>query len=201
MADIIINSFWQWFVHHEAQTRSAYDRGDIEQLDALLSNRVADVADGSGWEVGPYALPGYSLVLAPGASERVAVCRRVVGAAPAIDGWSFFAGCPPKDMLSLELEIDGTMVRCDAWHFRLTSYNRGEFVGLDIYFEPSDAPPIGKEDYTCELLVKSLVGESVSLERVGYIQYHCVESVDRVEHSTLMKFLRPQLEQILSPMQ
>jgi hypothetical protein len=201
MNDTDINSFWRWFEDHEAKIRSAYDRGDVQALDALLSDRVAEIADGSGWEVGPYALPGYSLVLAPGARDHVAVCRRVVDLAPAIEGWSFFAGCPPKEMLSLELEIEGTMVCCDAWRYRLTSYNRGEFADLDIYFEPSDAPPSGKEEDTCELLVKSLIGEAVSLERVGHIQYHCVESIDTLEHSTPMKFLRPHIEQILSPMQ
>lgn len=201
MANAQISAFWQWFLNHEAQIRAAYDRDDLQALDALLSDRVAEIAGGAGWEMGPYALPGYTLVLAPGTRDRIPVCREVIDAAPDLAEWSFFAGLPPKEMVSLELEIGGAVVCCDAWRYRLTAYNRGEFVDLDIFFEPDVAPPGEKEEETCELLVQSLVGETVALERIGYIQHHRVDSVDAVENASAMKYLRPHLEQVLSPLQ
>lgn len=55
--------FWSWFIENERFLREAYDEGDADGLDKLLSPRVRQVAKGLGWEMGPYSLPSHTLVL------------------------------------------------------------------------------------------------------------------------------------------
>lgn len=192
--------FWDWFRANETALRVAYDEGDFDRLDALVSGRVDALTIDIGWEMGPYALPDHSFVLSPGNRESIAICREIVDVAPDLPGWRFFAGKPAKDLLSLTIEVEGTKVCADNWRYRLTSYNGGEFVDLEIFFEAADAPPPEIENIACELLVESLLGELMSLERVGDIDYTCVDSVAEVERTTGFRFLKRQLDEILAPL-
>lgn len=191
--------FWDWFRANETAIHAAYDQGEVERLDTLISERVDALASGIGWEIGPYFLPDHSFVLSPGKRERIEICRAIVAAAPDIPGWRFFAGKPAKDLLSLTIEVEGTEVCADNWHYRVTSYGGGEFVDLEIFYEKADAPPPKKEELACELLVESLLGELMSLERVGYIDHSCVHRVSEVERATEFRFLKMHLYEVLAP--
>ena len=192
-------SFWNWFRVNEAALREAYDEGEVERLDALISGRVGALASGIGWEMGPYSLPDHGFVISPGKRERIEICRAIVDAAPKLPGWRFFAGKPAKDLLSLTIEVDGIEVCADNWHYKLTSHRGGEFVDLEIFYEAADAPPPEKEGIACELLVESLLGELTSMERVGYIDFSCVGQISEVERSTELRFLRRHLDDALAP--
>jgi hypothetical protein len=194
-----MNDFWVWFSRVETKLRKAYEEGDIDRLEALISGRLDALASGIGWEMGPYALPHHSFVISPGNRERIEICKAIVDCAPALPGWRFFAGKPAKDLLSLTIDVDGAEVCADNWRYRLTSYNGGEFVDLEIFFEADDAPPSEKEDIACELLVESLLGELVSLERVGYIENSRVDRVSDVERTAELRFLKEQLDEVLAP--
>lgn len=99
----------------------------------------------------------------------------------------------PKPVLRL------TRLRnADSWVFRMTSYNGGEFADLEIFFEPSAAPSLGKEATLCELVVEALVGEELRLERIGEITPVSVPDVRAIENTTAMKHLRPHLIEALS---
>ena len=193
-------SFWEWFGANEARFREAYDDGDVESLDALISREVDALAIGIGWEMGPHSLPDHSFVLSPGRRGRVEICRKIVGVAPELPGWRFFAGKPAKDLLSLTVQVEGTAVCADNWRYRLTSYGGREFVDIEIFYEEVDAPPPDLEELACELLVESLLGELVSLERVGYIDYACVDRVSGIERTSEFRFLRKQLDDVLAPL-
>lgn len=195
-------TFWDWFRVNEAAIRAAYDQGEVQRLDTLISEKVdALAASGIGWEIGPYFLPDHSFVLSPGKRERIEICRAIVAAAPKLPGWRFFAGKPAKDLLSLTIEVEGAEVCADNWHYRLTSYGGGEFVDLEIFYEAADAPPPDKEGVACELLVESLLGELMSLERVGYIDHSCVPRVSEVGRTTEFRFLKVNLDEVLAPIQ
>lgn len=193
-------AFWSWFQLNEQRIAHAYDAGDSNMLEDLLSERVALAAFGAGWEIGPYALPLNAFVVSPGKRELVAVCRDLVAAAPDIPGWRFFAGKPPKDLRSLTIEISGNEVRADHWHYRLTSYGDGEFVDLELFYEECDLPAPVDAELAGELLVEALIGETVSLERVGEIQLVLVSKVGGVEHSTPLRFLKEHLNEVLAPL-
>lgn len=191
--------FWSWFAANEERLRRAYDCGDTDCLDVLLSPPLRDLAPDLGWEIGPYALPEYSFVLSPGGRKLVELTRRIVELAPRVPGWRVFAGKPPKDLLSLTFERGDVEVCADNWRYRLTSQNRGEFVDIEVFFEKADAPPDGEESFLCELVLEALVGELVSLERIGDVTHKCVADVSAVERATPMRHLKEHLCGVLAP--
>jgi hypothetical protein len=191
-------AFWSWFLASEAQIRSAYEAGSAERLDQLISPELAKLSSRLGWELGPYALPKYAFVLAPKSREDLAIARQVAEAAPQMAQWTIYCGKPPKDLIKLIFEVDGAEVCCDDWRYRMTAYNNGEFVDLEIFFEESTAPPNGKEDVLCELLVEALVGQAISLERIGCIDNSEVPDVEQVDRATPMRYLRRHLDDVLS---
>lgn len=191
--------FWDWFVDNERFVREAYDGGDLNRLDMLLSPSVRQVAKGLGWEMGPYSLPNHTLVLSPGSRELTTLCRTLIGSAPKVDGWCFLAGKPAKDLISISFELAGLEVCADGWRYRLTSYNNGEFVDIDLLYEASDAPPPGKEEVFCELVIEALVGEMTALERVGYVNHRAVADLEAEERATPLRYLKAHLDEVLSP--
>ncbi|HET6827424.1 MAG TPA: hypothetical protein VFH35_02010 [Ramlibacter sp.] len=196
-----IQAFWTWFQANEPVIQRAYDDGDTATLDALLSPKVEEVVPGAGWEMGPYALPSNALVFSPGVREKVAVCRDLVRAAPEIAGWTFFAAKPPKELTSLVVHVDGHEVCADRWSYRMTSYGGGEFVDLEIFFEDADSPEPANVELAAELLIEALVGEMISLERIGAIDTLCVPDTSAVERATPLRFLKNHLDQVLAPLQ
>lgn len=112
--------------------------------------------------------------------------------------WTIYCDKPPKDLSKLIIEVHGAEVCCDDWRYRMTAYNNGEFVDHEIFFEESTAPPDGKEDVLCELLVEALVGQAISLERIGCIDNSGVPDVEQVDRATPMRHLRRHLDDVLS---
>lgn len=191
-------AFWSWFLANEARIRSAYKAGSSVGLDQLISPEVAKLSSRLGWELGPYALPKHAFVIAPKSREDLAIARQVAEAAPQLAEWAIYCGKPPKELNKLIFKIDGAEVCCDDWRYRMTAYNNGEFVDLEVFFEESTAPPDGKEDVLCELLVEALVGQAVALERIGYVEHFQVPDVGQVDRATPMRYLRPHLDDVLS---
>jgi len=194
-----VDAFWGWFVTHEQQVRDAYDSHNTEWLDAELSGRVARLARGTKWEIGPYSLPDQTLVLSPRARKELPAVKAAVARAPEVSGWHFIACKPPKDILSLTFELAKGSVNADAWVYRMTAYNEGEFVDLELFFEPTTAPPRGKEATVCELVVEALVGEELRLDRIGTITPVLVPDTDGIENTTAIQHLGPHLMAVLSP--
>jgi hypothetical protein len=199
MADRV-NEFWRWFATHDNAVRTAYESLNSDWLDTELSPRVARIAPGTNWEVGPYASPDHALVLSPGTREQLAAVKAAVARAPQISGWHFIACKPPKDLLSLTFELANVSTNADAWVYRMTSYNEGEFVDLEIFFEPSVAPPHGKEEVLCELVAEALLGEELRLDRIGTITPVSVPDVRAIKNTTAMKHLRPHVIAVLRPL-
>jgi hypothetical protein len=193
--------FWEWFQANEGRIARAYENGDLEVLDSMLSDRVAQSAGGAGWEIGPYALPLNALVISPGKRERVAACRDLVKVAPALPGWSFYAGKPAKELRSLTVEVGGRTVCADDWRYRLTSYGGGEFVDLELFYEDHDSPAPSEAELASELLVEALLGEAVALERVGLIEPSLVAKIDAVDRATPLRYLKEHLNEVLAPLQ
>ena len=192
-----VDKFWQWFAAHEQDVRTAYDSHNIDWLNAELSAKVKAIAPGTNWEIGPYALPDHALVLSPGSREQLAAVKAAIARAPRIRGWHFIACKPPKDVSSLTFELGNVSTNADSWVYRMSVYNGGEFADLEIFYEPTAAPPRGKEGTLCELVVEALVGEELRLDRIGYITPMLVPDVRAIENTTAIQHLRPHLMDVL----
>jgi hypothetical protein len=189
--------FWAWFIQNEATIRAAYKDQDTQRLEDLIKEPLQNYLPGVGWEIGPYALPDHALVISPGVRERIPTVRNFVAHAPRIAGWKIFASKPPKDLTSLVFIVNHNEVCADTWRYRLTSWNGGEFVDIEIFFEERHAPPPGQELQSCELVLEALVGEEQSLDRIGRVQHHVVSSIEHVEEATSVWHLREQLQTVL----
>jgi hypothetical protein len=199
MADCV-DEFWRWFVAHDKNVREAYESRNTYWLEAELSARVERIAQGTSWEIGPHSLPDKAFVLSPGTRKELAAVKTAVARAPRVSGWHFIACKPPKDLLSLTFELANVSTNADSWVYRMTSYNGGEFADLEIFFEPSAAPSLGKERTLCELVVEAILGEELRLDRIGAITPVSVPDVRAIENTTAMKHLRPHLIAVLRPL-
>ena len=106
-----------------------------------MSPRVEKIAREITWETAPYCDPHDALVLSPTARENLPTTKRAVALAPRLDGRCFLAAKPPKELLSLEFVVEGNSVNADNWRYRLASYNKGEFVDIEVLFDRAHAPP------------------------------------------------------------
>jgi len=199
MADRV-DEFWQWFAAHDKEVRTAYESLNTDWLDTELSARVKGIAPGTNWEIGPYALPDQALVLSPGSREQLTAVKAAIARAPQISGWHFIACKPPKELLSLTFEMANVSTNADSWVYRMTSYHEGEFVDLEIFFEPGAAPPRGNEATLCELVVEALIGEELRLDRIGTITPVSVPDVGAIESTTAIQHLRLHLIDVLRPL-
>lgn len=200
MTDSICD-FWAWFAANSERVREAYDRGDFEWIDGAVIPRLEKIAPDITWEMGPYCHPHYAFVLSPTTRENLATTKRAVALAPTIDGWRFLPAKPAKELLSLEFVIEANSVNADTWRYRLTSYNKGEFVDIEILFDTANAPPSEDEDVFCELVVEALIGEELRLDRVGYLSPRTVDDVLAIERAAPMTHLMKHLALVLAPIQ
>jgi hypothetical protein len=190
---------WDWFAHNVAKVATAYGSGDYAWLDRHLLPLVKAIDEQMNWEIGPYALPDDTFVLSPTVRENLPKARAAVAAAPKVPGWVFLPAKPPKVLDTLAFTIDDSKVNADEWRYRMTSYNKGEFVDIEIFLDRTTAPLAGTENTFCELVVEALLGEELRLDRVGYLKPILVGDVMAVEKASQMKYLRKHLAQVLAP--
>ena len=197
--DDAIREFWVWFAAKSELIREAYKCGNFTWIDDEVSPRVEAIAREMTWEMGPYCDPHDAMVLSPTTRENIPIAKRAVALAPTLDGWCFLPARPPKELLSLEFVVDGESVNADTWRYRLTSYNRGEFVDIEILFDRANAPPTEQDVTFCELVVEALIGEEMRLDRVGYIDSRQVDDVSAIEKAAPLSNLKKHLALVLSP--
>jgi len=192
---------WEFFSRNIAKIEAAYDAGDYEWLSRQLSPLVKAIAKDMNWEFGPYHHPDRTFVLSPTIRENLPVSRAGVANAPSLPGWFFEPAKPAKDLLSLVFDAEGASICPDDWRYRLTSYNDGEFVDIEIFYESSTAPPTAHVQTFCELAVEAVLGEALRLDRVGYLKPSLVEDVSVVENASEIRYLKKHLDEVLVPVE
>jgi hypothetical protein len=192
---------WKFFSGNAAEIAAAYDYGKYDWLDKKLSPLVKAIAEDMSWEFGPYHHPDQTFVLSPTIRENLPLSRAAVADAPSIPGWFFEPAKPAKDLLSLFFEAKGSSVCADEWRYRLTSYNSGEFVDIEIFYDSSTSPPAAHEDMFSELVVEAILGEELRLDRVGYLKPTLVPDVGTLESASAIRYLKEHLGKVLAPIE
>ena len=165
-----ITEFWSWFSDSAGTLLDAYENGNTDWLNSHPSSRVRKLGAKLNWEIGPYYHPEKTFVLSPTIRANLPLTRTTIARAPRLDGWRFLHAKPRKDLTSLRYEANGHSVNADEWLYRMTTYNGGEFVDIELFSPGADDLPTGHEQLFCELAVESLIGEELRLDRVGYLQ-------------------------------
>jgi hypothetical protein len=125
---------WDWFSENSGEVAARYGSEDYTWLDHELSPRVSAIAEEMNWEIGPYSLPNQTFVLSPTVRENLPKAHAAVALAPQVPGWVFLPAKPAKELLSLVFSARDSVVAADEWRYRMTSYNGGEFVDIEIFF-------------------------------------------------------------------
>ena len=191
--------FWNWFASNAHQVHDAYHRDDHGWLDVNISHRINRIGDRLNWEIGPYHHPDETFVLSPTIRENLPVTRAAIVIAPQLVGWQFLPAKPPKELLSLIFSARDCTINADDWRYRLTAYNKGEFVDIEIFINEASRFPTAHEDLFCKLVVEALIGEEHRLDRVGYLMPNVVEDNTTIHKSTAIQHLKDHLGQVLSP--
>jgi hypothetical protein len=190
---------WKFFSSNAAEIAAAYDAGNYDWLDAKLSPLVKAIAEDMDWELGPYHHPDNTFVLSPSVRDNLPASRAAIAKAPNIPGWFFEPAKPAKELLSLFFEAEGYAVCADEWRYRLTSYNSGEFVDIEIFYDSSTSPPATHEQMFCELVVEAILGEELRLDRVGELTSMLVSHVGVIENASEVRYLKKHLDKVLAP--
>lgn len=190
--------FWQWFAENHRDVSKAYDSSNVDWLHANISRRIWQLSDSLKWEIGPYNFPDKTFVLSPTIRENLPLTRTAVKVAPELSGWRFLHAKPRKQLKRLVFQSHGCTVDAESWQYQLVSYNKGEFVDLLLYIDAEGFPSAHEQLFT-ELVIESLVGEELRLDRVGIVQPNLVENTGEIENTTPIRYLHEHLLTVLTP--
>jgi hypothetical protein len=192
-----LEEFWDWFVLNAEEVRRAYQEGDSEWLNDQLSRWLQSYAEGLHWEIGPYHHDADTLVISPGTRANLPITRRLVAAAPQIPGWRFEHAKPKKKVSKLAIRLDNARYPAEDWTYRLTAYNEGEFVDIEVFISTGAPFDDSRGRLLCELVVETLLGEELRLERVGMITHQRVADPAGIPRVTSIRHLYDHLKSAL----
>ena len=193
-----VSRFWQWFSENHHNVSNAYSTADYDWLSTNVSRRIRLLSDSLNWEIGPYHVPDKTFVLSPTIRENLPLTRAAVEMAPELVGWRFLHAKPRKQLTRLVFQSRGCTVDAEGWQYKLVSYNKGEFVDLLLYID-AEGFPSAHDQLFAELVVESLVGEELRLDRIGFVQANIVENTREIENTTPIRFLHKHLLTVLTP--
>jgi hypothetical protein len=195
----LVAEFWAWFKDHAEDIRAAYNCGDSSWLDKRISPRLARIQERLHWEIGPYHHPDDTFALSPTIRENLPLTRMAVAQAPELLRWQFVPAKPPKVLKSLVFMVDDLRLCADDWRYRLTAYNSGQFVDIELLINNDGGFPSQFDTLFTELVVESLIGEECRLVRIGYITPTLVTNNTLEERSTPIFHLKDHLAKVLAP--
>lgn len=196
-----LSLFWLWFRENEKHISDAWEEEDYDWLDSHFSEKVRELDENIGWEIGPYNAPKKTFVLSPIILENLAFTKNAISLAPELEDWIFLPSKPRKALKNLNFTRGHTEVDGSNWLYRLTSFNEGEFVDIEIFIREKESPPENEISHFSELIVESLVGEELRLERIGNIKTEVIPNAmneEKLDHYTPIKHLYDHLQQVLT---
>jgi hypothetical protein len=121
---------WRVFVSkHEAIAARLVDGHDAQVIDRELTSLVSRCHPDLDWEMGPKGAYRLFFCASPsGRADLLAVARQCVLSAPALSGWAFRAGKPPRNWSRrvIEIPLPGNLreVELDRWSYQIVGDRR-----------------------------------------------------------------------------
>ena len=198
-----IDSFWRWFMDHDAIIKGLYASESRKELMRLLSPRIKQLHEGLAWEIGPGKSATYAFTLSPNRSATLLrITETIVSRSPRLDEWEFYSARPKKDW-AFRVELTnqrGQSVMLDAskWKYCLTGYAGQSF--FDIMLVAIDLPRL--DEAACQqaasLVLESILGERKMIERIGHIKIISHVDQETEERLTEIGFLDQHLDSLAS---
>ncbi len=158
-----IHAFWDWFVRNSSRLQRMVT-GDLAFNSDLL-DRLQLVHRGMTFEIGLSPDLGYHFIVsANGNQDLFPVARRIVDAAPKLEGWTFTALRPRRD-LPMQIGIGPAEIDPDQVWFQADA--REGRVDLVIYFR--DVPSEELRYFAAFILLDVALGEFDVETKIGRI--------------------------------
>jgi hypothetical protein len=164
-----IEEFWRWFSGIAAALAS-----DIENPSLLehLDKRIVDLDSRLSWEIGPGSSEPLQLVISPNLDlDLLPTARKIVSAAPVLDGWEFYSTRRPKNWdykLLMERSEGGNPIQLDAsgWGFVLLQYPDG---AREVLLRANNLPALNDDErwQAAAMTLESILGEEELLNKIS----------------------------------
>jgi len=161
-----IDHFWQWFVKHEKQFRKISDPVATREL---LDNQVLQFGIFS-WEIGEGQRKPHSFTISPnGDPKMLRRSEAIVGEAPDLPDWEFFAAKPAEDWDFIFKMFDSTMlqqtINAAEWKYILRMEDDRKLNVL-LYAENIDFLEEDDKVSAADFVLNQTIGE---MDKIYYI--------------------------------
>jgi hypothetical protein len=164
-----IENFWKWF-SGVAPTLAS----DVENPSLLedLDKHILDLDPILSWEIGPGSSEPLQLVISPNLDlDLLPTARKIVSAAPVLDGWEFYSTRRPKNWdykLLMERSEGGETIQLDTsgWGFVLLQYPDG---AKEVLLRGKNIPDLNDDErwQAAAMTLESILGEEELLNRIN----------------------------------
>lgn len=181
--------FWQWFVKHEKQFRIITDP---EAAKELLDNQVLQFGVFS-WEIGKGDNKPHSFTISPnGNAKMLRRSEAIIGEAPELPYWEFFAAKPAQDWnFNFEMFDSSMLLRSiDATEWKYIIRMKGQQkLAILIYAENIDFLDEDEQITAAEFAMNQIIGEMDKIYFVDSISFiHFIDENDKLDLKLMTEF-------------
>jgi hypothetical protein len=164
-----IEDFWRWFSGVAARLAVDIENPSLlEQID----ERIVDLDPLLSWEIGPGSSETLQLVISPNLDlNLLQKARKIISAAPVLDGWEFYSTRRPKNWdykLLMERSEGGDTIQLDTsgWGFVLLQYPDG---AREVLLRGKNLPDLNDDErwQAAAMTLESILGEEELLKRIS----------------------------------
>lgn len=187
-----INDFWNWFVEHEEKFRIISDPHAAREM---LDNQILQFGV-FAWEIGVGQNKPHTLTISPnGNSKMLRRSQAIIGEAPDLKHWEFFAAKPARDWDFILEMYDSFMVkqRIDTadWEylFRMTPDFK---IRILLYAENINFLDEDDKKAASDFVVNSIIGEADKIDYVDSIEF--ISFVNETQEDDIKSLLEMKFE-------
>ena len=193
-----INHFWQWFIKHEKQFRKISDPVATREL---LDNQVLQFGVFS-WEIGKGQGKPHSFTISPnGNAKMLRRSEAIIGEAPELPDWDFFAAKPPQDWNFTFEMYDSFMLKqtVDAaeWEFifELTDDRK-----LEVFFYAENIDFLDADDKrsAADFVLNQIIGEMDKIYFIESVSFIEILDENQEEDLKLLRDFKFEFEKIVA---
>ncbi len=176
-----IDEFWIWFSENASRFESQEALAELPFKE--LSKRLNRIDKGLVFEVGQ-ATPHQLTISADGIPELIPTVRKVVEAAPQIEGWTVLAFRQPLTE-PVQIEFQDHTLTIDDIFFAVRKMDK--VADLDIYVDGLHEQNYKHLAHCTFLLMDSLVGEYAVMTCLGELEFLPLSEATDIEKHPLSK--------------
>lgn len=166
-----INEFWDWFSEHEEKFRIIRDPHAAREM---LDNQILQFGV-FAWEIGEGRNKPHTFTISPnGNPKMLRRSQAIIGEAPEMKHWEFFAARPARDWDFILEMYDSFMVkqRIDSadWEY-LLRMTPGFKIRILLYAENIDFLDDDDKKSAADFVINSVIGEADKIDYVDSIEF------------------------------